>query len=92
MTFDGPGQQAALYELNIPFRHDWEAILTPVLDAILSRPDVNEDHVALIGVSQAGYAAAKRLGIAHVDPCIYQGRFWGRRWHRATPWSSPLSS
>ena len=55
MTFDGPGQQAALYEQNIPFRHDWEAVLTPVLDAILPRPDVDEDHVALIGVSQAGY-------------------------------------
>ena len=38
MTFDGPGQQAALYEQNIPFRHDWEAVLTPVLDAILRAP------------------------------------------------------
>ena len=30
MTFDGPGQQYALYEQGIPFRHDWEAVLTPV--------------------------------------------------------------
>ena len=37
MTFDGPGQQYALYEQSIPFRHDWEAVLTPVLDALLER-------------------------------------------------------
>ena len=29
MTFDGPGQQAALFEQNIPFRPDWEAVLSP---------------------------------------------------------------
>ena len=65
MTFDGPGQQAALYEQNIPFRHDWEAVLTPVLDAILPRPDVDEDHVALIGVSQAGYWVPRAIAFEH---------------------------
>ena len=28
MTFDGPGQQASLFLQGIPFRHDWEAVLT----------------------------------------------------------------
>lgn len=65
MTFDGPGQQAALYEQHIPFRHDWEAVLTPVLDAILPRPDVDEDHVALIGVSQAGYWVPRAIAFEH---------------------------
>ncbi len=65
MTFDGPGQQAALYEQNIPFRHDWEAVLTPVLDAVLSRPDVDEDHIALIGVSQAGYWVPRAIAFEH---------------------------
>jgi hypothetical protein len=65
MTFDGPGQQAALYEQNIPFRHDWEAVLTPVLDAVLPRPDVDEDRVALIGVSQAGYWVPRAIAFEH---------------------------
>ncbi len=65
MTFDGPGQQASLYEQNIPFRHDWEAVLTPVLDAILTRPDVDEDHVALIGVSQGGYWVPRAIAFEH---------------------------
>ena len=65
MTFDGPGQQAALYEQNIPFRHDWEAVLTPVLDAILPRPDVDDEHVALIGVSQGGYWVPRAIAFEH---------------------------
>ena len=65
MTFDGPGQQAALYEQDIPFRHDWEAVLTPVLDSILQRADVDEDRVALIGVSQAGYWVPRAIGFEH---------------------------
>lgn len=55
MTFDGPGQQAVLYEQGIPFRPDWEAVLTPALDTMLERSDVDPDRVAVIGVSQGGY-------------------------------------
>lgn len=76
MTFDGPGQQAALYEQGIPFRPDWEAVLTPVLDAMLARPDVDPERVAVIGVSQAGYWMPRALGFEHrlaaavVDPGV----------------------
>jgi hypothetical protein len=65
MTFDGPGQQAAWFEQGIPFRHDWEAVLTPVLDAMLERPDVDRDRVAVIGVSQAGYWVPRALAFEH---------------------------
>jgi hypothetical protein len=65
MTFDGPGQQFALYEQNIPFRHDWEAVLTPVLDAMLVRSDVDAERVALIGVSQAGYWVPRAIAFEH---------------------------
>ncbi|MBV9338601.1 MAG: prolyl oligopeptidase family serine peptidase [Solirubrobacterales bacterium] len=65
MTFDGPGQQAALYEQNIPFRHDWEAVLTPVLDAMLGRPDVDAERIAVVGVSQAGYWVPRAIAFEH---------------------------
>ncbi len=76
MTFDGPGQQASLYEQAIPFRPDWEAVLTPVLDTMLERPDVDPGRVAIIGISQAGYwipralAFEHRLAAAVVDPGV----------------------
>ncbi|HET7516368.1 MAG TPA: hypothetical protein VFN05_01475 [Actinomycetes bacterium] len=45
MTFDGPGQQAALFLQGIPFRHDWEA----VVDAMVARPDVDPGRAVLAG-------------------------------------------
>ena len=65
MTFDGPGQQAALFRQQIPFRHDWEAVLTPVVDAMAARSDVDADRIALIGVSQAGYWVPRALAFEH---------------------------
>ncbi|MBV8987915.1 MAG: hypothetical protein JO372_05060 [Solirubrobacterales bacterium] len=76
MTFDGPGQQAAFFEQGIAFRADWEAVLTPVLDAMLARPDVDRDRVAVIGISQAGYWVPRALAFEHrfatavVDPGV----------------------
>jgi prolyl oligopeptidase family protein len=65
MTFDGPGQQEMLFERGVPFRPDWEAVLTPVLDSMLARDDVDERRVAVIGVSQAGYWVPRALAFEH---------------------------
>jgi hypothetical protein len=65
MTFDGPGQQAALFEQGIPFRPDWEAVLTPVVDILTARPDVQADRIAVIGVSQAGYWVPRALAFEY---------------------------
>jgi hypothetical protein len=76
MTFDGPGQQAALLEQGLRFRPDWEHVLTPVLDTALARPDVDPDRVAVIGISQAGYWVTRalcfehRLAAAVLDPGV----------------------
>ena len=76
LTFDGPGQQAMLFEHGIPFRPDWEAVLTPVLDGVLARSDVDPDRVAVIGVGQGGYWVTRALAFEHrfaaavVDPGI----------------------
>ena len=65
MTFDGPGQQHALYEQGIPFRHDWETVLTPVLDVLTARPDVERERIAAIGVSQGGYWMPRAVCFEH---------------------------
>lgn len=65
MTFEGPGQQSVLFDQGIPFRPDWEAVLTPVLDVLVARPDVAADKVAVIGVSQAGYWVPRALAFEH---------------------------
>jgi hypothetical protein len=55
LAFDGPGQQSMLFERNVPFRHDWEQVITPVVDFLLARPDVDPAGIVLYGISQAGY-------------------------------------
>jgi hypothetical protein len=65
MTFDGPGQQAALFDQRIPFRPDWEAVLTPAVDAMIARGDVDARRIAVIGVSQAGYWIPRALAFEH---------------------------
>ena len=65
MTFDGPGQQSALFEQGIPFRPDWEAVLTPVVDALVARPDVDPERIAVIGISQGGFWVPRALAFEH---------------------------
>jgi len=49
LVFDGPGQQSMLFERHVPFRPDWEHVITPVVDILEKRPEVDAGRVALAG-------------------------------------------
>ena len=74
--FDGPGQQSMLFERGVPFRYDWEAVLTPVIDVLVARPDVDASALTGYGISQGGYwitravAFERRLVAAVADPGV----------------------
>ena len=76
LFFDGPGQQSQLFEQGHFFRPDWETVITPVVDYLHGRADVDRDAIALYGVSQAGYwvpralAHEHRLAAAVADPGV----------------------
>lgn len=76
LFFDGPGQQSMLFEHEVGFRPDWEQVLTPVVDLMLERPDVDEARLAVYGISQGGYwvpralASETRFAAAIVDPGV----------------------
>ena len=59
LTCDGPGQGMPLREQHLVFRHDWEKVVTPAVDYVLTRPDVDGDRLALKGMSLGGYLAAR---------------------------------
>jgi len=88
LVFDGPGQQSMLFEHGVPFRPDFEAVLTPVLDAVVARPDVDADRVAVYGISQAGYWVTRALAFEHrpaaavVDPGVVSV---AASWEREVP-------
>jgi hypothetical protein len=64
-VFDGPGQQSMLFERGVPFRYDWEAVLTPVIDTLVARPDVDASALAGYGISQGGYWLPRALAFEH---------------------------
>lgn len=65
ITFDGPGQGAGLHRQHLYFRPDWEHVVTPVVDWLLTRPEVDADKIALQGISQAGYWAPRAAAFEH---------------------------
>jgi len=87
LVFDGPGQGAALWRQKLYFRPDWEKVVTPVVDWLLARPDVDPRRIAILGVSQGGYwvpralAFEHRLAAAIADPGVVDV---------ATSWTSQL--
>jgi hypothetical protein len=54
LLFEGPGQGSMLFDYKLPFRDDWERVITPVVDYLQARPDVDDDAIALIGLSMGG--------------------------------------
>ena len=78
LTFEGPGQGEVIRDQDIPFRYDWEEVITPVVDYALSRPDVDPDKLALMGISLGGYLAPRgaafepRLAALIADGGVYQ--------------------
>lgn len=64
-VFDGPGQQSMLFERGVPFRYDWEAVLTPVIDLLVTRPDVDASALLGYAISQGGYWITRALAFEH---------------------------
>ncbi|HEU0275027.1 MAG TPA: alpha/beta fold hydrolase [Candidatus Udaeobacter sp.] len=71
LTFDGPGQGGALVKQKMPMRPDWEKVVTPVVDYLCARPDVDSARIALYGGSFGGYLAPRAAAFEHrLAACI----------------------
>jgi hypothetical protein len=53
LTFEGPGQGAVIRKQKIPFRYDWEKVVTPVIDFVAGNYERQCDlnRIALMGIS-----------------------------------------
>ena len=83
LTFDGPGQGAALWRQGLHFRPDWEAVIGPVVDFAVGIDRIDPERIALLGVSQAGFwvpravAFEDRIAAAVADPGVWDvGASW----------------
>ncbi|MBX2798355.1 MAG: alpha/beta fold hydrolase [Myxococcales bacterium] len=76
LLFDGPGMSRVLRLQGLPFRHDWETVVTPVVDFALAQPGVDPERVGLMAVSMGGYLGARaaafepRLAVLIVNPGV----------------------
>ena len=71
LSFDGPGQGGALVAQKLPMRADWEKVVTPVVDYLLTRSDVDSARIALYGGSFGGYLAPRAAAFEHrLAACI----------------------
>jgi pimeloyl-ACP methyl ester carboxylesterase len=77
LAFDGPGQGSVIREQRLPFRPDWEAVVTPVVDVALTRTEIDPAALTLFGYSLGGYLAARaaafepRLTSVILDDGVY---------------------
>jgi hypothetical protein len=87
LIFNGPGQGDSLWTRKLYFRPDWEKVITPVVDAMLRRREVDPKRIALVGISQGGYWVPRALAFEHriaagvADPGV---------WDVSEPWLSHL--
>ncbi|HXW78951.1 MAG TPA: alpha/beta fold hydrolase, partial [Acidimicrobiales bacterium] len=65
LIFEGPGQGSMLFERQVPFRPDWENVITPVVDYLRSRPEVDPSRIALIGLSLGGELVIRAAAFEH---------------------------
>ena len=65
LSFDGPGMPSAIHGEGLPFRPDWENVVGPVVDFALTRPEVDQDRIALLGASLGGLLAPRAAAFEH---------------------------
>jgi pimeloyl-ACP methyl ester carboxylesterase len=85
LAFAGPGQGSALRDQKLLFRPDWEAVVTPAVDWLLDRPDVDPNAIALMGMSFGGLLAPRAAATEHRVAALiaYDGLYsFADAWHR----------
>ncbi|WP_445667417.1 alpha/beta hydrolase family protein [Paenibacillus sp. FSL H8-0034] len=71
LTFEGPGQGSAIRLQQLPFRPDWEHVVTPVVDYACTRSEIDPNRIALMGISFGGYLAPRAAAYEHrLAACI----------------------
>ncbi|SDY54485.1 alpha/beta hydrolase [Herbiconiux ginsengi] len=77
LMFDGPGQGGMLYEQGVPLRHDWEVVVSAVVDHALTVPTVDASRIAVSGWSLGGYLAPRAAsGEPRIAACIADPGQW----------------
>ncbi len=76
LLLDGPGQGKVIRLQGLPFRHDWENVIGPVLDFVCADERTDRKRILLLGISMGGFLAPgaaafeKRLKLCVANPGV----------------------
>ncbi|MFI6357242.1 alpha/beta hydrolase family protein [Streptomyces sp. NPDC050743] len=81
LSIDGPGQGET--GLTLHMRHDYEAAVSPLLDALADRSDIDHQRIGATGISLGGYYAIRaaaaepriRAVVANCGPWALAGQW-----------------
>ncbi|MCX4539722.1 alpha/beta hydrolase [Streptomyces sp. NBC_01565] len=65
LVYDGPGQGRLLFVEERIFTTRWEHVVTPIVDWLARRQDVDSDRIALTGLSMGGNLVARAAAFEH---------------------------
>ncbi|HEX9064108.1 MAG TPA: hypothetical protein VF843_03320, partial [Streptosporangiaceae bacterium] len=65
LIFEGPGQGSMLFERQIPYRTDWQHVVSPIVDWLSARHDVDSQRIAITGWSMCGESVVQAAAFDH---------------------------
>lgn len=74
LAFEGPGQGEVIRKQHLFFRYDYEKVISPAIDYLLSRKEVDPKGIVLMGESFGGYLAPRAAAFdTRIAACIANG-------------------
>jgi alpha-beta hydrolase superfamily lysophospholipase len=71
LTFHGPGQGLTLREHGLPFRADWEQVVSSVIDFVVRQPPVDPRRIVVMGLSMGGALAPRAAAFEkRIHTCV----------------------
>ncbi len=70
LVFEGPGQGQTIRDQGLPFRYDWENVISPVIDYALDVSGSDPEKIAVLGISFGGWLISRAACFEH-RPKVY---------------------
>ncbi len=65
LTLEGPGQGEVIHKMHLPFRPDYEKVVTAAVDFLINQNAVDPKRIILWGESFGGYLAPRAAAFEH---------------------------
>ncbi|KAH9993352.1 alpha/beta-hydrolase [Xylariaceae sp. FL0662B] len=72
VLYEGPGQPSVRRDQGLGFVHDWERVVSPVVDFLETLPSVDTARIGIVGYSMGGYLAARAAAFEPRIAAVFQ--------------------